>query len=1610
MADLGFFSDDPPAPMAPQSISTAAPFVATAVTTPQRSIADALVAARSANAVAHPGDRFADPDDDPPEDPVSPTGEAAVPLPRPSDDAVSLFFTPPPIPSPPLPDTSSHGSGSSNNSGEMGPDVVLIPEHYVPLDQIEYLRPAEKLRHFAASAVTAHRVYIARSMPTILPRIARQATLNDSLARVFALVTDVDSGVRTAAAAAVADLLGTYVANAACPSLARSGFRSSESLVAASASAAAAVAASATSEDGDAQQQRGTLTASNVVSLVQMATPADWPPMPRSPLSQKQQQPTVNSRGEIVPDLLLSPPPSAALRVTMPTPSPAISALAGLTLFSPPPSAGPPSPGNAHPPNAASDSDTKAMMLMYPSTLADPAAAAFLPMHLLTVTVLPLLVDPLRRIAESTHDHLVRAVADPPSSRVMPSTGVDQRIAHDAWRLLARAIVDWAVRVLSLTRESAIELVEGAVAAVSAAAEHEAREKAVAALEAAAARDAEHDAAAAASSAASQSLTSPLASPTATSSFSNVGGSDATNSDTPLLVGMGSSGSRPKHTRFIDHTRAFQEKVQSPIDPFATPGSAAAFVSAAAALAMTPSSLVGSQFAAASSGTTADPSTAMSSITNATASISSSSTTAATFQSSPPRSPAPPLDAATLFAHAGSMASLNSQSSANASGLGGSSDDDLAGAPAASDSTTAAPSAVASVDAVYGTAADPHLRSLLFILTQTSAAGAASHVSGMDGPGGWSGSAGSITIAVHDSLGAPIGSGTASPAATTDAGPVAKRLEEVHAGLLEFVADPAVAAVLSPAQRRRLLLLIRTHFVGHEAPAVRGAAAAAIATCLPVIGADAVQVLDDEVIPALKQLASDKVYVVRRRAAEAAPGVMENVPSAVQGGGAHQVVTMLLGDQSKNVRDAMYAGLARCVLAMATGGTDTPTTHNMGESTDADAMDVSSGNLVAAAAAAEFTDPVDGPSRAPLTMDLRPLVLAEADPTAMHPHLLLAQYSDTNHSHHHHHHVATGAALTTTTVADLPHRAPFASRVPEPYLDTYCLVGMKWKDPDRMARCAFAMPAMASVLPSAWWAARFRSLYVHLARDPLSDVRRPLISAIDVMARVIPREAVVEDLVPVVLDWLAREDPTVQTMLYSKLPGILHQVDAISEIPSALLCAPLLALVDSQNWHFRHMCARTIPSWLELYTQPGVGAHVVAQLTDIQAQWTAAKARLEEESASAAAAAVAAGNTYSYSGGQNSNSKPFDPFMAEIGNSWSTGAGGDGQRSRQATSDSMGSSNGGGQGSEPEHSLSDVQQGLLREMVTFIVTTQIGSESSGSSTNADGGDVMVNEVTMRDSTDSPSSASAPTLAVMSADDAWAAFLRPIFTLLLSDPIMAVRTAAIASFPAVASQLSPGMQADLVSRVLLPGAEADQYTARAMAASVVAHWVPTILAADPESRDGTAERVGHDLGTLAVALARDRVLNVRLPISTVFADDAVARTLNAAATNAKTMSSPLPPSPLSAADMHSQAPPVPSSTSSSTLLQPPRFLAGGSGESSSDENDDDPMDVDGPEQQVLQQQQVTAAAGWSAAAALALSPRNALVSGLAAARDQLATDTSATIRERIARSMAAGGGE
>ncbi|KNE59769.1 hypothetical protein AMAG_05232 [Allomyces macrogynus ATCC 38327] len=410
--------------------------------------------------------------------------------------------------------------------------------------------------------------------------------------------------------------------------------------------------------------------------------------------------------------------------------------------------------------------------------------------------------------------------------------------------------------------------------------------------------------------------------------------------------------------------------------------------------------------------------------------------------------------------------------------------------------------------------------------------------------------------------------GRATPAMTETP---RQRLDHVHLAALNLLADPLVHGACAAHDRATLAALLPAHrtSANHH---IRAACAAACAAAAAV----SATVLATTVLPTLVSLAGDRLYIVRRRVAEAVPPLLEKMPTRQRRSLGRELVDQLLADASKAVRDAMYAGLARVLIALAAGEPE-GVVDDWGYP-DGLAMVVEGGSgsekrvsesgstvsvtapPVGAASGGE-TEPESDSDRArdSVVIDDADIELdesASAPPAVTHP---LLAYPPT---------------------PTLPPRALFPAHVPAHLLQTFCLHKLRWKDPDRVAKCAYTFPALAATMPRAWWRAWFRPLFTQLAAD--AAVRAPLVAAVPVESQVIPPSAVADDLLPALAGWMA----------LTHVPAVLARTPAPTS-PEATRAAETLIRVPLDRasdaaWGTREAIAKAIPSYLALYALPHV--------------------------------------------------------------------------------------------------------------------------------------------------------------------------------------------------------------------------------------------------------------------------------------------------------------------------------------------------------------------------------------------------------------------------------------
>ncbi|KAJ1501593.1 hypothetical protein HMI55_003311 [Coelomomyces lativittatus] len=213
------------------------------------------------------------------------------------------------------------------------------------------------------------------------------------------------------------------------------------------------------------------------------------------------------------------------------------------------------------------------------------------------------------------------------------------------------------------------------------------------------------------------------------------------------------------------------------------------------------------------------------------------------------------------------------------------------------------------------------------------------------------------------------------------------------------------------------------------------------------------------------------MYAVRRQLAETLPSLLQGLPLACHEQYGIPWTQSLLYDTSKSVRDAMYAGLAQCLLI--------------------------------------FTNQPEWPPTFP---------------------------------------------------------APFPERIPWTLLQEYCLLSTKWKDSDRLTKCAYTLPSLLVSFPHLW-TTHFRTLYHMLALEPLMKIKKPLMHSLNWIPKVMTWQQAERDMLPIVEHWLTQEPVTHRLVVYGHLASWVDQWELVlpptSQMYSFLLSIPTHLVLSS---------------------------------------------------------------------------------------------------------------------------------------------------------------------------------------------------------------------------------------------------------------------------------------------------------------------------------------------------------------------------------------------------------------------------------------------------------------
>jgi hypothetical protein len=448
-------------------------------------------------------------------------------------------------------------------------------------------------------------------------------------------------------------------------------------------------------------------------------------------------------------------------------------------------------------------------------------------------------------------------------------------------------------------------------------------------------------------------------------------------------------------------------------------------------------------------------------------------------------------------------------------------------------------------------------------------------------------------------------------------GPViSKRLDELHAHILELISE-AFGTHLDAVFGSNIVEKIVKTYSLHASASIRAAAVSALGACVPYISVESrLQMLS----LALESFSQDPMYATRRKvAADLVPNLVEMLLPGSKRQDALKLVETLLRDKSKAVRDAMYGGLPRILLAFALNlssneanaltdkqvASELPKSHHL----NAERKNSENPGTITQSVSNSSFEVVEDPQDSDAEGEMR--VPGSNEPKGIGscpPVIMKLEWLDPQEDLLLHFQMDSSDSFWEP----LPDLNSYAQAIPRILMDNFCLVNLKWKDPDRVTRCAWSIPGVVANLVRSrpkWWYTRFRGLYSTLARDALQDVRAPLHHSLDFLTRALPSSYVANDILPVVQSWMENEDESTRSLLREKLPRILSRIFPVApnqafpdcaEIVSAhgswpaYLPPHLICCQDSSDlngsessWRMELAFLDNLCGWLHVYARPG---------------------------------------------------------------------------------------------------------------------------------------------------------------------------------------------------------------------------------------------------------------------------------------------------------------------------------------------------------------------------------------------------------------------------------------
>ncbi|KAL7754127.1 hypothetical protein RI367_000107 [Sorochytrium milnesiophthora] len=320
--------------------------------------------------------------------------------------------------------------------------------------------------------------------------------------------------------------------------------------------------------------------------------------------------------------------------------------------------------------------------------------------------------------------------------------------------------------------------------------------------------------------------------------------------------------------------------------------------------------------------------------------------------------------------------------------------------------------------------------------------------------------------------------------------------------------------------------------------------------------------LEERALPLIKALANDTIYHVRRAIAQILPMVVPALPYELKVKHMIPLVDSLATDISRTVRDAMYNGIAYCIVAFAQDTQATPAASSVASDHGSDNGDANSTSAIRDTSDADTIHSF-------LTFTSEP-----------HSEGFLDTYDSFTTVCNQ---FARPHNRRDSVLPAIPPRAVLIDRIPPSFLQCFMLSTMRWKEPDRIAKCAYYIPGVIYTLgPDCW--AQLRGLYLTLCGDQNVDVRRPLVKSFHIVAQVLGSDVVNADFRGIIDLWLQDADE-VRVPLLRRIPYVLQYASQeMRDVYKSLPVDTLKAEEALGRWRVRKAIATTIHLWWQLYS------------------------------------------------------------------------------------------------------------------------------------------------------------------------------------------------------------------------------------------------------------------------------------------------------------------------------------------------------------------------------------------------------------------------------------------